>query len=809
MKIAIVAPFSVPYMVGGAEKLWWGLASHFNERTEHQAELIKLPCAELELPSLIRSYEAFASLDLRSFDVVISGKYPAWMVEHPRHVCYMLHRLRGLYDSYHGAREPNRQCAAHRGVASLREFMRRFPAARSALPEFFGRWTELVASAALPAGALDFPGPLARELVHWLDAIALAPTAISRYAAISATVAERPDYFPKGVEVAVAYPPPHGAMVPGERFEHFYTVSRLDVPKRVALIVEAMRKVKTDLPLIVGGTGPEEARIRAIAAGDPRIRLAGFQSDAEVREHYRNALAVPFVPWNEDYGLIAVEAMQCAKPVITTDDSGGPCELVADGVTGLVCDASVEGLAAAMQRLADDRALAKSMGSAARERVARITWGAVVETLLSSPRGAPAVPSPAGRKLLVASTFPIYPPRHGGQSRSFHLYRALAPEFETVIVSLGPAAMPPFVGEIAPGVRELRIPMSQEHERRERKVHERMGTPVTDVMMPELYTLTPKLQETLEREAQGACAAVASHPYLYPALEKLGLPIWYEAQDFELHLKTSLFEKLPGGAKLIESVFAVDKACTEAAEVILCASADDAEEFVKVFGAPRERIVEVPNGTDTLRIGFAGAEERAALRQRLGIADAPLAFFMGSGHWPNIEAVKRIFEFAIELPEVAFVVMGSVCYAFDPALKPGNVLFLGEVDEVARDLCLQACDVALNPMEHGSGTNIKMLDYFAAGLPVITTERGSRGLRLEGDQQCLVRPIEDFPAAVELLLGAGAEEAAARAICARALVEAEFDWDAIGRRIKPRLLAMAGRRDSKARDEDRAIRQAV
>jgi glycosyltransferase involved in cell wall biosynthesis len=94
-------------------------------------------------------------------------------------------------------------------------------------------------------------------------------------------------------------------------------------------------------------------------------------------------------------------------------------------------------------------------------------------------------------------------------------------------------------------------------------------------------------------------------------------------------------------------------------------------------------------------------------------------------------------------------------------------------------------------MEHGSGTNIKMLDYFAAGLPVVTTERGARGLRLEGEVQCLVRPIAEFPAAIDDVVGAGAARAAERAAAARRLVEEVFDWDAIVQRIKPRLLELA------------------
>jgi glycosyltransferase involved in cell wall biosynthesis len=228
------------------------------------------------------------------------------------------------------------------------------------------------------------------------------------------------------------------------------------------------------------------------------------------------------------------------------------------------------------------------------------------------------------------------------------------------------------------------------------------------------------------------------------------------------------------------------------AELILCASSNDAQDLVKRFGVDPAKFVDAPNGTDAQRITFLALDERRASKARMGIEPA-IAHFMGSGHWPNIEAVKRVFQIASALPDVAFTVMGSVCYAFDPRLAPANVAFLGEVDDVARNLLLEIADVALNPMEYGSGTNLKMFDFFAAGLPVITTEVGCRGLGLEDGKQCLIRDIEDFPAAIEDVIGAGSPAAARRAIAARELVEREFDWGAIGSRIKPRLLASLAR----------------
>ena len=74
MKIAIVAPSPVPFTIGGAESLWWGLLNWINQNTNHQAELIKIPSPERSFRELVNSYQNFSKLDLTHFDIVISGK---------------------------------------------------------------------------------------------------------------------------------------------------------------------------------------------------------------------------------------------------------------------------------------------------------------------------------------------------------------------------------------------------------------------------------------------------------------------------------------------------------------------------------------------------------------------------------------------------------------------------------------------------------------------------------------------------------------------------------------------------------------
>jgi hypothetical protein len=62
------------------------------------------------------------------------------------------------------------------------------------------------------------------------------------------------------VPVSVLYPPPRITGFHCSSDDYLFTVSRLDGPKRIALLVEAMRHVKADIPLLIAGTGPDEEK---------------------------------------------------------------------------------------------------------------------------------------------------------------------------------------------------------------------------------------------------------------------------------------------------------------------------------------------------------------------------------------------------------------------------------------------------------------------------------------------------------------------------------------------------------------------
>jgi glycosyltransferase involved in cell wall biosynthesis len=157
------------------------------------------------------------------------------------------------------------------------------------------------------------------------------------------------------------------------------------------------------------------------------------------------------------------------------------------------------------------------------------------------------------------------------------------------------------------------------------------------------------------------------------------------------------------------------------------------------FDLPNDTLIDViTNGTDFAEIDDGGGPER--LRNRLGISkDATVCLFVGAyDYQPNGVAGEIIIdELAPELPEVEFLLVGRN----PPATDRRNVHTPGFVENLPDALSL--ADVAICPLTLGSGTKLKMMDYLAAGLPIVTTEVGAQGIPLADEEAALIRDVPD------------------------------------------------------------------
>jgi glycosyltransferase involved in cell wall biosynthesis len=114
--------------------------------------------------------------------------------------------------------------------------------------------------------------------------------------------------------------------------ENFYlTASRMVSYKRIDIIVEAFSAMP-DKKLIVIGDGPEMRKIKSKAGKN--IEILGYQDFASLKSYMQKAKAFIFAA-EEDFGIIAVEAMACGTPVIALN-KGGVSETVSDNNTGIL-----------------------------------------------------------------------------------------------------------------------------------------------------------------------------------------------------------------------------------------------------------------------------------------------------------------------------------------------------------------------------------------------------------------------------------------------------------------------------------------
>ena len=192
------------------------------------------------------------------------------------------------------------------------------------------------------------PRTLMKPVIAWLRRWDYAAAQrVDHFIAISREIQARikRDYHRDSV---VIHPPvdirryhPHDR--PGD---YYLIVSRLIPYKRIDLAIEAFNQL--GLPLVIGGTGRDQARLEKLAR--PNIQFLGRVRDADLPDLLARSRAFVF-PGYEDFGITPVEAQASGRPVIAYG-AGGALDTVIDGQTGVLFpQQTVEALIEAVERL--------------------------------------------------------------------------------------------------------------------------------------------------------------------------------------------------------------------------------------------------------------------------------------------------------------------------------------------------------------------------------------------------------------------------------------------------------------------------
>ena len=303
-------------------------------------------------------------------------------------------------------------------------------------------------------------------------------------------------------------------------------------------------------------------------------------------------------------------------------------------------------------------------------------------------------------KILVISPTNIFPPVHGGPSRTFYFCKYLAKSHDVLLVS------PP-----AHGIRaECTLPISHfELNRRGRtpqffdpvfvsRAADLIRQERPDVIQTEF--VWPGLHAILLKALTGVPFIVNEHNVEFARRRRMRSPIWPALWLYELVV------------------------CRQAKSVF-CVSELDRGLIVRL-GVPLSKIAVVPNGVD-VEVFFPSA--MTASYNQFGFDKRPSVLFFGALEYlPNRQAVDVIMDelvprVVLRVPNVRFIIVGR-----NPPVDKmhPNVVFTGAVDRI-QDF-INASDVCICPLRIGGGTRLKIIESLACGKPVISTSVGAEGL---------------------------------------------------------------------------------
>lgn len=380
-------------------------------------------------------------------------------------------------------------------------------------------------------------------------------------------------------------------------------------------------------------------------------------------------------------------------------------------------------------------------------------------------------------ELLTLSPYSSKNPSSGGTQRIHHVNLGLSRSGWNVLQfswsGMGPSG--PYLSryrEVAPNYVEYRY-VNPAVVVANRILRECGGPQVATAYLPRIVWPSRVLSRAFaERDV-----VLFEHPHLFDAARRFLTArhkVVLDAHNIEFALFADQLARRGVGGTAARRLLRMERDLFRRADLVFTCTEDDREAAVRAFGIDGAKIEVAPNGSDARGASIATEAEKHEAKAALGLAGKPVAYFAGSRWGPNVEAVLEIAKLAEALPGVHFVVAGRAGEVLGDS-PPANLTAPGFVEDL--QTYLAASDVALNPMLSGGGSNIKMFDYLAVGLPVLSTPFGARGLEGAAEGAMEVCEIGEFPERLRRLVVSG--DLSARGERGRQLVLERYDWSVI------------------------------
>ena len=396
--------------------------------------------------------------------------------------------------------------------------------------------------------------------------------------------------------------------------------------------------------------------------------------------------------------------------------------------------------------------------------------------------------------IVVASFYPAYPFFHGGQRRIFFLSRELSRDHTVTVVTLTRGGPLKYL-EFEPNLTVIRVPAEQPYAELERhQLQERKVPP--DVTYSAHWNQCRLYQSILGERMRTSSLAISEHPYSLHAIKDAEgdrrIPILYNAHNVEVIQKKVVLGESAESMPLIRAM--EQEIIADSAALAVCTDFDR-DTFISDYAVPADKVAVIANGVDCAAVPILSAEARQQCRRQLGLDGRFTALFGGSEYPPNLAAVECILSAAAQLPDITFAVLGTVCNcAGFRRVLPANVLMLGQLPEAEKWLAYVVSDLALNLVVSGSGSNVKMFEYAAAGLPILSTDFGARGTGLRPGEHYYPTGLEELAARLAELASGDRATLALVGDAGKRHVRETSDWQVIGQRYRALVAGLIGGR---------------
>ena len=393
-------------------------------------------------------------------------------------------------------------------------------------------------------------------------------------------------------------------------------------------------------------------------------------------------------------------------------------------------------------------------------------------------------------KLMITDTAPLYPPLWGGPQRIWNLYGSLSRELFDITYVGVKFGMPKEQKYSLQRVREnfVEILCNLPPHYPWWHAFEQKVFPNTSLDLFVYLCMRSDWQFKYILNSEGADVVICSHPWASRCINKQRKQIFiYDAHNCEYLLMDQILKKHPLKSLVTQAVKKNEGDACHKSDFILACSENEKRDLVQIYKVDPDKIMVISNGANP--VDKIPLSEKQMFRRSLGVSESDkVVLFIGSNYKPNIDAAQCIASvIAPKMEDFTFLVAGSVQEAFRKHNLPKNVRFLGQLSQEKMHSVLSISDIAINPMLAGSGVNIKMLDYMAYGLPIVTTECGFRGINAEGMHPALISPIEGFAGNIRKLMD-DRQLSAVMGEEGRSLVLRSYDWKSISSKLQEAIL---------------------